>query len=484
MLKTALMSSVHILSRIPIRYKLVLTYSIQLIVILLGFSLVLRLQFNQSLTAQIDETLLVIAGQAEQYVIRSNSSEKVFALNIHTLNISPQYQVILISPEDELWDAYGPDAILLPNLSGHSRYFTIDDSMQEDEWRVYQQPLPDGEGWIQVAYRTDIYDDLFSAIDTGVITAVILIGALSIVMAILFTAYVLRPLRALTQTIGTLSTQNLAQRLSYSGANDEIGMLATTFDAMLERLEVSITREKQFIDNAAHELRTPLTATKGHLSVTLSQERTSADYRIALSEIDHQISRLIKLSNDLLFLSRMKHAQLREHFEKFDFYPYLEMTLEQFRLTAEKKAIILTLQVDEPLIVWGDVDLLIRMLSNLLDNAVKYTPTGGSVSVHAEEHGQWIKIRVSNTGDGIPTDKLPYLFERFYRVEDDRGRNKDRLTQGSGLGLAIVKEIIDLHSGAISVDSTVGSCICVKITLLSAKSVPLLAKSGSENDKS
>ena len=441
------------LDRIPIRYKLALTYGIQLILILLVFSLMTRVRLNQSLTTQIDQTLHVIAGQAENHVVLENN-HSFFAPEIHTLNIAPAYHLYVISPQGEVWDSYNASPSFVPQHLQSTGYFNVDRSDIEDDWRVYQQALDENIGWLQIAYRTDIHDYMLSALDTELFTAIVVVSIVSMVFAAFFTAIVLSPLQRITRTISNISTQNLTRRLQYHGATDEIGILAKTFDSMLDRLEGAIAREQQFIDNAAHELRTPLTAMKGHVDLARENTHDVSNHQQVFREIDQQVTRMIKLSNDLLFLSRMQHTAMQNRFEDFDFHIYLEITVEQFTPAADAKRQQLIFESEQPLMIRGDVDLLIRMVSNLLENAVKYTPSGGIITIHTAQTDSATEIIVCNTGPGITPEKIPHLFDRFFRAEDDRARAEDSIIQGTGLGLAIVKEIVTLHRGDISVSSS------------------------------
>ena len=440
------------LDRIPIRYKLALTYGIQLILILLVFSLMTRVRLNQSMTTQIDQTLHVIAGQAENHVVVANN-QSFFVPEIQTLNIAPAYHLYVISPQGEVWDSYNESPSFVPQNLQSTGYFNVDRSDIEDDWRVYQQALGENAGWIQVAYRTDIHDYMLSALDTELFTAVVVVSMISMVFAAFFTTIVLSPLQRITRTISNISTQNLTRRLHYSGATDEIGILANTFDTMLDRLERSIAREQQFIDNAAHELRTPLTAMKGHVDLARENADDGTNHQQVLGELDQQVTRMIKLSNDLLFLSRMQHAAMQNRFEDFDFHTYLEITVEQFASAADAKRQQLLFESEQPLSLRGDVDLLIRMVSNLLENAIKYTPSDGIITVHTAQTDAETQIMICNTGPGIAPEKIPNLFDRFFRAEDDRARAEDSIIQGTGLGLAIVKEIVTLHKGDISASS-------------------------------
>jgi signal transduction histidine kinase len=215
---------------------------------------------------------------------------------------------------------------------------------------------------------------------------------------------------------------------------------------------------KRFTADASHELRTPLTALKGQISVILSQPRTSEDYQSALHDMEREVDRLIRLSSDLLFMARFDRANRRVAFESIELATLLSTIVDQVTPLASKRDLTIATDLAPDLNISGDMDLLIRLFMNLLDNAIKYTPSAGTITVSARRQpGQTpIHISIHNTGAHIPADHMPSLFDRFYRVESDRARSldSDRPVIGAGLGLAIVQEIVETHNGRISVSST------------------------------
>jgi heavy metal sensor kinase len=262
----------------------------------------------------------------------------------------------------------------------------------------------------------------------------------------------LRPIDRITRTAQAISASQLDQRIGYTGPQDEVGRLATTFDNMLDRLQKAFERERRFTADASHELRTPLTALKGRLGVTLSQPRTPAEYENALRDLEQEVDRLIRLSTDLLFLARLDQRRLPWQPQALDLSDLLSAVVEQMRPLAEDKGLVLTEEVPPALSILGDPDHLIRLFVNLLDNAIKYTPPGGQVVLRAGKERTGVWVAISDTGPGIPPEHLPHLFERFYRVEESRSRPSG----GAGLGLAIAHEIARWHGGIIEAQSEPG----------------------------
>jgi signal transduction histidine kinase len=271
----------------------------------------------------------------------------------------------------------------------------------------------------------------------------------------------LQPIDRITQTAQAISASDLDRRIHYKGPADEVGRLAQTFDTMLNRLQTAFVRERRFTSDAAHELRTPLAALKGRIGVTLSRPRQPAVYRETLQEMEQQVDRLIRLSNDLLFMTQLEQAQIRPQQERIMMADLVGAVVDQVRPLAEAKSITLEQNIYSGLMLQGDLDLLIRLHLNLLDNAIKYTPTGGRVMVQAKQDGSQAIISIRDTGPGIPAEHVPQLFERFYRVESDRARwrrdnGHENGENGAGLGLSIAYEIARTHGGNLTVQSDVG----------------------------
>jgi signal transduction histidine kinase len=217
---------------------------------------------------------------------------------------------------------------------------------------------------------------------------------------------------------------------------------------MFARLDDSFRRERQFTNDASHELRTPLAAMQAILSVIRSRKRTSAEYERALDDLSEETERLHTLVENLLQLAR---ANKRDNhpFEKVNLSLLIRDVVDSLRALAEQKNLTLTASLPDDLIMLGDSDELIRLFVNLIDNAIKYTEQG-FILVSAIKQLNEIEIKISDSGIGIAEAHLPHIFDRFYQVDPARSG------KGSGLGLAIAKEIVQAHSGRITVESQVG----------------------------
>lgn len=256
----------------------------------------------------------------------------------------------------------------------------------------------------------------------------------------------LAPVVAMGDTAAHISAANLHERLPVANERDELGRLATVFNNLLARLDESFEQQRRFMADASHELRTPVAIVRGEAEVALSQPaRSEDDYRESLAIVHDEGRRLTRVVEDLFTLARADAGQYR--LVRQDFY-LDELAAECCRavrtLIAERG---LTLLCDAPreMPFRGDEELLRRLLLNLLDNAIKNTPPGGSVAVACEHQANEYRVAVTDTGAGIPAEAQPHIFERFYRADKARTRSAG----GAGLGLAIARWIAEVHSGRL-----------------------------------
>lgn len=283
--------------------------------------------------------------------------------------------------------------------------------------------------------------DILSTVQRGWLISSLVAVALAVVAGWFASRWITDPLRLLTLTTTRMASGNLSAR-SGIHRRDELGHLADSFNTMADRIESTVTALRLFVADAAHELHTPLTALRTHIELT-AERHPEIDQRPTLA----QVKRLETLSNDLLDLSRLEAGSDQQPHTLLDLSRLTREACTVFASRAEQADIDFVLRVPtKPVTILGNPGQLERMLCNLLDNAVKFTPTGGGVTVELVVNDQDIQIIVEDTGIGIPLDDLPTLFSRFRR-----GRNTARYP-GSGLGLAIVKAVVDAHHGHIRVE--------------------------------
>lgn len=272
-----------------------------------------------------------------------------------------------------------------------------------------------------------------------------------------------RPLRTLSAAMDQFRRGDYRAQLSLPASNDEIGRLGSTFKQMSERIRAQMDDLKQVDDtrrelvaNISHDLRTPLASLRGYLETLLMKEDSlSADEKRSYLEIaTEQSARLSTLIAKLFELAKLDAALASASPEPFMLAELVQDVAQKFELAAQKKHVMLTTHfpADTPP-VCADVGLIERVLENLVENALRYTESGGAISITLTPRDDKVSVEIADTGCGIAAEHLPSIFDRFYRVEKSRHDG----AQSSGLGLAIVKRILELHESAISVASTPGS---------------------------
>ncbi|MGH9763710.1 MAG: sensor histidine kinase, partial [Blastocatellia bacterium] len=293
--------------------------------------------------------------------------------------------------------------------------------------------------------------------------AVILALALSLAVGggYLLMKRALGPVDELTRAAEHITSRNLSERLPVPPTRDEIARLSVTLNKMIERLEESFSRIAQFTADASHELRTPLTILRGELEVALRRSEIGAEEREVLESVLEETERLSKTVENLMTLSRLDSGELKLALIQFDAGKLCKETVDQMRLLADDKLVALDCSSSGSVVVTADVLRIRQIMINLIDNAIKYTPAGGRVEVRVFRQGEDIVIEVADTGCGMPSEAVPFIFNRFYRIDDARSRQ----TGGIGLGLSITKSICDLHRGRMVVDTLVGKGTSVRVVI-------------------
>ncbi|HXG93670.1 MAG TPA: ATP-binding protein [Blastocatellia bacterium] len=274
-----------------------------------------------------------------------------------------------------------------------------------------------------------------------------------------------KPVERLTRAAERIGRGKLSERVEEPHTKDEIGHLAATFNEMIGKLEQAFQRERQFTAYASHELKTPLAILRGDIEVALRRDRTPEEYKQVLASNLEEIERLTRLTDDLLTLARSDAGEQVLEFEPVRLDQLAEEAHAYITPLARSSSVALEYDAPpSPIIIEGDQKRLKQLLVNLLDNAIKYTPAGGSARLALAVENSSALIQVSDTGRGITSDALPHIFERFYR----RGDPRDARASGFGLGLAISKWVVDAHGGSIDVESAPGhgSRFTVRLPLL------------------
>ncbi len=453
------------MKRFSIRTRLTLWHIGLLALTLIGFSLALYAALSDQLYRSLDDRLRVEADSAFD-VLRVPSPNSPDARRPPPPAVPVNFSARLIDPSGQVINASG----LLSTAPIDSA--ALDQSLQQNgllhtivltdgqRARVYVMPLlHDGQvtNYVEVAESLNVTEATLRSLAVILLIAVPATLALAAFGGWFIADRALRPIDAITRQAQRISEQDLHRRLNLDLPDDEVGRLARTFDAMLARLDAAFQRQRQFTADASHELRTPLTVMKTNIGVTLNRPRSAKQYETALAQVEGEVDRLARLTNDLLLLARADASQANVQAHEVDLAALTRKVVDELRPLAAGKSLELQFEAPASAVVRGDPDQLHRLFFNLIENAIKYTAQGkvGVCVTPQPAHNSTppgICVTIEDTGPGIAAEHLPHLFERFYRVDAARSREQG----GSGLGLAIAHSIVAAHGGTIDVSSEVG----------------------------
>ena len=455
-----------------IRARLTLWYMVILAVTLAIFSGGVYLALQASVYRSLDDSI-----QSRISIIR--------VLSIEDGDLAPAGLTIPGDPREgeefaRVYDANGQ--LIFDNSGEEHRPSTDANAVQEAlAGNRTTRRAAAGDGSLRVItapIRTD--SGVVGAVEVGLsdedaretLTALLVIIAIAYPLALVVTSgggvflagRALAPIDSVTRMARQIGAEDLSQRLALDLPDDEAGRLATTFDQMIERLDEAFRRQRQFTADASHEMRTPLTAIKGQTEVALQWDRSPKEYRDVLGRVNAEVDRLIRLVGSLLTLARADAARIPINREELSVESLVSDAIESVRPAAARKGQSLTVEPGVDAHILADQDLMLQLLLNLLDNAVKYTQAGGSIRMSWKADGNRIELSIAGTGPGIAADKLPHVFERFFRVDQARSRAQG----GANLGLSICSWIAEAHGGSITVESKLGEGTTFRLSLPAA----------------
>ena len=302
-------------------------------------------------------------------------------------------------------------------------------------------------------------ENFLTSVNRSLLQAVIVVGIVALLLTLLLSNTILKPVRALTLAASRMEQGDLSQRVQIE-TKDEIGELAHAFNTMADSLERSEQLRRNLVSDVAHELRTPLTNIRGYLEAL--QDQVVEPGPAVIASLYEEAVLLSRLVTDLQDLTLAEAGQLRLQCAPIALEDIINNAVNGLSLQAASKNLSLSVDVPADLpLVEADPQRVGQILRNLLSNAIKHTPPEGEVRVSARAVQQEVEVRVQDTGVGIEAEHLPYLFKRFYRAD----RSRSRATGGTGLGLAIVEQLVRAHGGRIDVESQVGQGTCFTFTL-------------------
>lgn len=288
---------------------------------------------------------------------------------------------------------------------------------------------------------------LISNIQNNVLKVSYVICAFSIILAIVFSWILTKQINGLLSAIRIVREGNYDHKINVKG-KDELAQLGNELNIMAERLKSTDEMRRRFVSDASHELKTPLAAIKLLSDSIVQNEMDTGTIRDFVTDIGREADRLVKITEDLLSISRLEGKKMVSPYG-VDMKAVVMKALSMLRLLAEDSSITLNYELDDDCLVLATEDDLHQIVFNLIENAIKYNEAGGSVRVRLAKTGEFVLFITEDTGVGIPKEDMPFIFDRFYRVDKARSREAG----GSGLGLSIVKDTVSHHSGTVEVSS-------------------------------
>ena len=317
--------------------------------------------------------------------------------------------------------------------------------------RILPVSLPAADQTYQIEFAQSLasIDPIMTNMGIVLLLTIVVFLTFVVASAAILIGRALSPVKKVTATAqGIASSSDLSRRVNYHGPKDEIGQLAATFDSMIEQLDGLLRSQRSFVADASHELRGPLTVIRGNLDL-LRRNLSEEDRQESIRALEAEAARMARVVNDLLVLAEVESGPLEQQ---------QMVSLKDMILDAQDRALLLAgdrhivIERQDDLWVKGDAHKLEQLVGNLVGNAIKYTPEGGTITLSLFQDGDWARLDVADTGIGISPEHLPHIFDRFYRVD----RARSRAGGGTGLGLAIVKGIAQQHGGKVTVTSEPG----------------------------
>ncbi len=454
-----------------VRTRLTLWYAAVLAISLIAFALLVYYRSARTFYARQDEALRSTAQTvASAYLEELEEERSVTKANevVLTELVFPNRYIEVTEPE-------GRAISWSPNFSGHAIQLpqeALNDARENGSafvtangLRVAIVPLSSSPelGFAAVAEPLSVIDEGLHHLRRDFFAGVPLILILASVGGYFLARKSLSPIDSMNNQTRNITAKSLSSRLDIRNTKDELGRLGLTINDLLSRLESAFNEQQRFIADASHELRTPLAVLRGETEVSLEKPRSTEEYVASLQLIKEEAEILSRIVEELFILAR-------QPLEAPSFLMKEDVSLNETvrecgraaQVLAKRKSINLKTETDSaPMVLSGDDELIKRMILNLLDNAVKYTPEGGEVHVSLTRHNGRAQILVSDTGVGISQADQSKVFDRFYRVDKARSRKLG----GAGLGLSIVQWILDAHEGTIAIDSSPGRGTTFRVLL-------------------
>ncbi len=431
------------------RLRLTLVYTIVVVFMFFVFNFIIHVEFRQNHYENIDRNLMKQAADLprgfDPTMMKDNENiiKKVGDEYYHVVNRRGEVHISSLKTNASWpvnWD------LVAKVFQGGPEFDTI--NSRGEKFRMLYYSL-DENTLVSISQSLKDVDEDIAILSRLSLIFFPIVLAVSLLMSWFLAGRALSPIVKIKSLAEQIRQGRLGGRIDIGVKGEEIEDLVRIFNDMLDNIQHSMEAQKRFTSDVSHEIRSPLTSLRGSIEVALRKKRTSEEYEDLLRNNLSDIVRLSRITDDLLFLSKADNniLELRKHW--FDVNQLLKNIIERLRYDG----LSIVEKYRENLEFYGDSGILEQAFSNLITNAIKYTPRGGTVTIATTEEDGSLKVTVSDTGIGIPEDEIPHIFERFYRVDRERSRKMG----GTGLGLAITQWIVNAHNGRIIVKSRVGS---------------------------
>jgi two-component system, OmpR family, sensor kinase len=471
-----------------IRFKIVAWYSLILVLALIIFTILSYMSLSKTLIADLDDMLQLKAEGVSESIetyweieknegIAAGAPREVFS-KINNINFNKIAQRWVKEQSDDpallgiVVTIFEPDGkviatsdkisgsknlnkmIIKEILSGRSHFENRDlkgnVSGIIETMRVFLMPVVEDKELVyivEVASPITMFQSGLKKVRINFYILLPLMIFFSAIAGLFLSTLIIEPLRHIVENMRKITAENLKLRIKKPDTKDEIRELIETFNTMLEKLDKSFSSQAQLIQDISHEFRTPLTIMRGEIEVVLKKSRTPEEYISVLKSSIEEIIRLSLLVEQLLILSRFENREVTMKIMSYSLMDIIKDIIAGLRIPLENKRITITVNVPKNILINGDEPQMRRALLNIIENAVKYTDEGGSITIDAVLSDGSVRITIKDNGIGISQDNIPLIFNRFFRAD------KSRSGDGYGLGLSISKSIIEAHKGRISIES-------------------------------
>lgn len=423
------------------------------VAVLVGFGTLISSAIEEHFAEQ-DQLLLQNELQLIQKVIKEKGIDSISQTFGEALHNHPDFYVDVRDIDGkEIYSTLGPfrDAILSrePNIETENDFDVRIDAHRE--FQAIRAELKASVGSpviVVIAVDKAIHTHFMSMFRTTLMLYILVAAMATIMLGWWAARQGLSPLRTMAARAQAVTSQNMKERMPVDAVPTEMTDLAVKLNAMLDRLQNDIARLTEFSADLAHELRTPISNMLTQTHVVLNQSRSAADYRDSLSSNAEELQRLGKTISEMLFLAQTENGLALPSVEKLNMAQECQALLEFYEALAEEKEV--TLRCEGDAVVIGDSLMFRRALNNLLSNALRYTPSHGTISIKIKAAQAGTVVTVENDGKEIPIEIQPHLFDRFYRADKSRKKSE---SDSAGLGLSITRAIMQAHGGSVSVVS-------------------------------